>query len=385
MNCTELGIKFFGSESNKKRQFNKIEILKKNIDNFKIFLVIAGTNTSQIPGISAAGINAKSRRTTALADAEFLLKGASKDHKYKLPFLNAGVTPALISHVCSKLINIYPVVVPLGIGVKPYFNHLNVEDRDLGPSNCLTTGKSMPKERVINLYKRGLAIGKSSKQPILISESVPGGTTTALAVMEAFGLQVSNLVGSSLFKAPRELRRKVVQKGLLNANLKTDFDSFDVVASVGDPFQAFSMGLLIGARLANQTVILSGGSQMMAVILLVLEFLGAKNKDDFFKDVFIATTGWLVKDNSLNNLLNLINEKYDINLLGLASPLNFKSSTYKELKDYEIGHVKEGVGAGGISILAFLNGFKNQEIVSLCQQNLEIMKGLGQISLEKDC
>jgi len=385
MYSTELGINFFGSESNKKTQLNRIKILKKNIKNFKIFLIIAGTNTSQIPGISAAGINAKSRRITALADAEFLLKGASKDHKYKLPLLNAGVTPALISYVCSKLINVYPVVVPLGIGVKPYFNHLVVEDRDLGPSNCLTTGKSMTKERVLNLYKRGLAIGKSSKQPILISESVPGGTTTAQAVMEAFGLRVSNLVGSSLFKAPRELRRKVVQKGLLNANLKTDFDSFDVVVSVGDPFQAFSMGLLIGARLAKQPVMLSGGSQMLAVIVLVLEFLGIKNKDEFIEDVFIATTGWLLKDNSLNELLNLINQKYDVNLLGIASPLNFKSSICKELKDYELGHVKEGVGAGGISILAFLNGFENNEIVSLCQQNLEIMKGLGQISLEKDC
>jgi len=255
----------------------------------------------------------------------------------------------------------------------------------LGPSNCLTTGKSMTKERVLNLYERGLAIGKSSKQPILISESVPGGTTTAQAVMEAFGLRVSNLVGSSLFKAPRELRRIVVQKGLLIAILETDFDSFDVVASVGDPFQAFSMGLLVGARLAKQPVILSGGSQMLAVIVLVLEFLGASNKDNFIEDVFVATTGWLLKDNSLSDLLNLINEKYHINLLGLASPLNFKSSKYKELKDYELGHVKEGVGAGGISLLAFLDGFKNEEIVSLCQQNLEIMKGVGQISLEKDC
>jgi len=385
MYSTELGINFFGNESNKKRQLNKIEILKKNIKNLKIFLIIAGTNTSQIPGISAAGINPKSRRTTALADAEFLLEGASKDHKYKLPFLNAGVTPALISHVCSKLINIYPVIVPLGIGAKPHFNHLVVEDRNLGPSNCLTTGKSMTKERVLNLYEKGLAIGKSLKQSVLISESVPGGTTTAQAVMEAFGLLVSNLVGSSLFKAPRELRRKVVQKGLLNANLKTDYDSFDVVASVGDPFQAFSMGLLIGARLAKQPVILSGGSQMIAIILLVLEFLDVKTEEDFIEGVFIATTGWLVKDNSLNNLLNLINEKHDINLLGLASPLNFKSSIYKELKDYEIGHVKEGVGAGGISLLAYLNGFKNDEIVSLCQQNLEMMKGLGQISLERDC
>ena len=92
MYSTELGINFFGDESNKKRQFNKIEILKKNIKDFKIFLVIASTNTSQIPGISAAGINAKSRRKTALADAEFLLKGASKDHKYKLPFFIGFIT-----------------------------------------------------------------------------------------------------------------------------------------------------------------------------------------------------------------------------------------------------------------------------------------------------
>ena len=385
MYSKELGINFFGSKSNKNIQTKRLKIVKKNIRNFKIFLVIAGTNTSQIPGISAAGINSKSRRITALADAEFLLKGASKDHKYKLPLLNAGVTPALISYVCSKLINIYPVVVPLGIGVKPNFKHLAVEDKDLGPSNCLTTGRSMPKERVINLYEKGLAIGKSLKQPILISESVPGGTTTAQAVMEAFGLRVSNLVGSSLYEVPRELRRKVVQKGLQNANLETNSDSFDVIASVGDPFQAFSMGLLIGARSADQTVILSGGSQMLAVVLLALEFLDVKNKDDFVKDVFIATTGWLLKDNSLNDLLNLINERYDVHLLGLASPLNFKSSIIKELKDYELGHVKEGVGAGGISLLAFLDGFKNEEIVSLCQQNLEMMKSLGQISLEKDC
>ena len=131
MYSMELGINFFGNESNKKRQFNKIEILKKKVNNFKIFLINAGTNTSQIPGISAAGINAKSRRTTALADAEFLLEGASKDHNYKLPLLNAGVTPALISHVCTKLINICPVIIPLGIGAKPYFNHCVVEDRDL--------------------------------------------------------------------------------------------------------------------------------------------------------------------------------------------------------------------------------------------------------------
>ena len=68
----------------------------------------------------------------------------------------------------------------------------------------------------------------------------------------------------------------------------------------------------------------------------------------------------------------------------MASPLNFKSSKCKQLSDYEIGYVKEGVGAGGMSIFAFLKGFCNEEIVSMCEIYLEKMKSLGQVSLDKD-
>ena len=94
MEKSYLGIKLFGGKFNQKLFSERVEILKKEIDNFIFYLVIAGTETSQIQGISAAGINSKARKKTALADAEFLLFGASIDHKYKLPFLNAGVTPA---------------------------------------------------------------------------------------------------------------------------------------------------------------------------------------------------------------------------------------------------------------------------------------------------
>ena len=51
MYSSELGINIFGNESKKRRKLNTIEILKKNINNLKIFLIIAGTKTSQIPGI----------------------------------------------------------------------------------------------------------------------------------------------------------------------------------------------------------------------------------------------------------------------------------------------------------------------------------------------
>ena len=154
MKNSYLGIKLFGSKINQKLFFQRVEILKKEIHNFIFYLVIAGTETSQIKGISAAGITSEARRKTALADAEFLLFGAFLDHKYKLPFLNAGVTPALISYVCSKLICARPIVVPIGIKEKPYFSHLNVENYLEGPSKCLSTGKSMNKKRVLSLYKK---------------------------------------------------------------------------------------------------------------------------------------------------------------------------------------------------------------------------------------
>ena len=128
MQKSYLGIKLFGNKINQKLLSERVNILKKEINNFIFYLVIAGTETSQIQGISAAGINSKARRKTALADAEFFLFGPEINHKYKLPFLNAGVTPALISYVCSKLICVDPIVVPIGIKEKPYFSHLTVEN-----------------------------------------------------------------------------------------------------------------------------------------------------------------------------------------------------------------------------------------------------------------
>ena len=166
MQISYLGIKLFGTNGNQKLFSERVDLLKKEINNFIFYLVIAGTETSQIQGISAAGINSKARKRTALADAEFLLFGASIDHKYKLPFLNAGVTPALISYVCSKLISASPIVIPIGIKVKPYFSHLIVENHLIGPAKCLTTGSSMNKERVLHLFQTILLVFGQEETPM---------------------------------------------------------------------------------------------------------------------------------------------------------------------------------------------------------------------------
>ena len=379
MKISNFNINYFGSKVDKNIVLQKIKMIKKEIDKLKFYLIIAGTNTSQIDGISAAGIDSESRKTTALADAEFLLFGPNKDCVYKLPLLPAGVTPALISNVCANLIGVNSVVIPLGVKEKPYFRHLNIEKNFFRPAKCMLSGKSMTKKRVFSLYESGFSIGKSNNQPIFLSESVPGGTTTAQAIMQAFGLEVSELVGSSLLNPPRKLKKEIISLSLLKANLQNNFDSIDVIAALGDPFQAFTMGVLIGAREANQTVILSGGSQMIAVVLLALEYIKHKNKQDFVDNIFVITTDWLVRDSSLNNLLLLIAKRHNVDLFGFSSGLNFKSSNYKELKDYEFGYVKEGVGAGGMSLLAYLKGFSYEKIVSKCELNLRKMRELKKI------
>ena len=384
MENLKYSIKYFGSNVSTSEILKKINILKNDIDSFLFYLIIAGTHTSQIKGISAAGIDSDSRKITALADAEFCLLGTIKDYKYKLPTLKAGVTPAVISNVCKILLGTNLIVIPIGVYKRPYFQHILVEKTYANPSNCLSTGKAMDKERVSKLYEKGLSIGLMKNKPVVISESVPGGTTTAQAIMEAFGLDVADLVGSSLLRSPRKLKSEIIKTGLINADLGNDFTSIDVISALGDPFQAFSMGLLIGARKSKNTVILAGGSQMIAILLLALEFISLAEKQLFSERVFVITTGWLAYDESLKKLLKKVADKHKVKLFGFASGLNFHSSNIKELRDYEKGYVKEGVGAGGLSLLAYLKGFKYEEIVAECESTIKRMKEVGQIPSYKE-
>ena len=266
------------------------------------------------------------------------------------------------------------IVIPLGFNQKPYFKHLEIENHPGKPANCVSSGKAMTTKRVKSLYEKGFSLGIKKNKPIFISESVPGGTTTAQAIMELFGLNVGDLIGSSMLNPPRKLKKELISRGLINADLRNDFDAIDAISAFGDPFQAFALGLLIGARKSNNKVILAGGSQMIAILLLALEHTSFLSKQSFADEIFITTTGWLVRDKSLCKLIDLVAKKHNVNLFGFASGLDFQSSKFKELKDYENGYVKEGVGAGGLSIIAYLKGFKYEEIVAKCEYNLLKMK-----------
>ncbi len=350
-----------------------------DVSDITTLLVLAGSKTAEVEGISSAGATKEARRYTALADAELLIKGPSMRREVKLPPLAAGVSPALISYVASRLIDVKPLVVCAGLLQAPSFP-CEVVDLDLiGPAECLTTGKAMGKTRVKTLWEKGVEMGLSCEKPLLLTECVPGGTTTALAVLTGLGISVGDFISSSNLNPPIELKKKLVKKGLRAARLGEHPQPQDLLAAVGDPFQAFAVGLLLGAREVEQPVLLGGGSQMAAVLAVALAAIDSSERNHFVKDISIGTTAWLAEElipSSVNLaafpiLLKRIEDYFDISLLAISSGLHFSKSSRQSLRDYELGFIKEGVGVGAFILLAQINGVSCQKLIQECELALD--------------
>jgi NaMN:DMB phosphoribosyltransferase len=72
----------------------------------------------------------------------------------------------------------------------------------------------------------------------------------------------------------------------------------------------------------------------------------------------VGTTRWVVEDPT-GNTVNLALDIDDVPLL--ATALSFAKSQFPQLRAYEQGFVKEGVGAGGAAIAAHLYQNWSQE------------------------
>ena len=348
-----------------------------SINNFMYVLILAGSRTAEIEGISWAGSTAQSRRYTAIADAEIILNGPSSEREWPLPPLFAGVSPALISFVASKFLKVKPVVIAAGLLQKPSFPYLTFESFDLGPADCLSSGKAMSPQRVEQLWKEGVSMGLRLKKPLLLTECVPGGTTTAQAVLSAFGLKIAELISGSVLNPPIKIKKELVEKGLSNADLGSNPSSKRILAAVGDPFQVIAVGLLIGARRARKPVLLGGGSQMIAVLALALAAIEPSERIGFVDEIAISTTSWLVEESnsSFLNLMEIVSDYFEVGLFVFVSGLRFHRSRKKVLQDYENGYVKEGVGAGALSFLAQIKGISFRDMVNACELAVDQLEG----------
>jgi uncharacterized protein (TIGR00303 family) len=250
----------------------------------------------------------------------------------------------LITTSALHLADIPVFIVNGGVKVKPQVPFIDVNGN---PGRDIRTGNSV--DNVDEVIERAKVVGEQlakASDYLVIGESIPGGTTTALGVLTALGVDAHGKVSSTLPNNPHNLKAEVVAAGLKAAAEK--FGSFKgdpikAVSAVGDPMMAAVAGLVIGGS-KQGPVLMAGGTQMTAV-LAVINALEPKA----LCNVAVGTTRWVAKDKS-SDICGIVKQFCEVPIL--AADLDFGPSQYSGLRIYETGLVKEGVGAGGASIAA---------------------------------
>ncbi len=340
----------------------------------EVLVLLAGTATAAVPGISAAGATPASRRRTAAADAELLVLGPAGERPHALPPLPAGVSPALISHVVLRELGLVPLLVDLGCPVAPAVPHLRLPGpAGAGPARCLSGGAALDPGRLEALLALGRRWGERlpAGRPLLLAECVPGGTSTALAVLTGLGVAADGLVSGSLRHPDHGRKAALVARGLAAAGLEGgDGAAARVAAAVGDPMQPLAAALVLAAAAAGRSVLLAGGSQMAAVLALALALAPPSLRPAVAAAAAVGTTAWVAHeaDSDLALLLQRIGARWGVEPLAFAADLRFPEPCHPALAAYERGYVKEGVGAGGLALLWQLSGRSAPALADLCDQ-----------------
>lgn len=305
--------------------------------------VISHTATSEIPGLTVAGANPEMIKYTSAADAEFLYHGHCKCIPAVPATPDGKPTPAVITRAALALASMPLFIADSGAKVKPQVPAISF---GLQPGGNISIEDAMPLHEAERAFGYGRLLGAQlamTSDLVVVGESIPGGTTTALAVLGALGVDARFRVSSSMPDNPHKLKNAVVDRAYARA--KGVRAPLEAVARFGDPMMPAVAGIAAGA-VEHGRVMLAGGTQMAAV-LAVMKGLGVP-----LARVCIGTTSYVAGDRSadLAGLVRQISKRTPV----LACDLHLGESSKQGLRAYADGFVKEGVGAGGASIAAMM-------------------------------
>lgn len=305
-------------------------------------MVIANTMLSTIPGVSAAGFNPAATLMTPALDAGLILNGMPKD--IAIPLSPRGcATPATVTRAMFELCKINPLIINAGLAQPPAIPCIDVYG---SAGKDPREGPAVPDANV--LYERGVIIGKQLSDYsdlLVLGESVPGGTTTALCVLRSLGYEVG--VSSSYSSNPSSLKEEICREAAKRIAADGIKDPLDIVGYCGDPMMPVVAGIAKGY---DQEIVLSGGTQMLAVVALIkaigndmppfvtTEYVRADRSANIEKAAeLVGATAWFVDP--------------DFGNIGNAA-----------LARYCDGEVKEGAVISGALWLAYMMGYSKEEI-----------------------
>ena len=312
--------------------------------------VIGSTGTAEIEGISAAGETPYLRRFTAALDAEYLFFGRTltMDDVPRNPL--GPPSPVVISRAALTSMGVAPLIVDAGTAVPPLTPRLALGGL---AGRCITTGRALD---VPECYPSSLRLAARALAPdsgyVVLAESVPGGTTTALSVLTALGVDARGMVSSSMPGGNHGLKEKVVRDAIERAALGPDRTALEIVSAVGDPMQLAVPYLALELSL-SVPVVLGGGTQMAAVLAIIARLLAEGEPGDP-ANIALATTAWVADDRASD--IRGIMECLPVRFGAFASMLDFSGCSHEGLRRYQEGLVKEGVGAGAAAFAAVGQG-----------------------------
>ena len=335
------GIKTYGSD----------ELIKKLQDcDDAVFLVTIGTTeTSKIEGISGAGASAELTEFTPAADVEFMVLGDVRCTDTAAETVVDGAaapTPARLTKAALQLANIPFVIVDAGSKVKPDVEYVSL-GKEYGQDIRSGKGVLNPLEIFENAKDLGSELSERHEM-LIIGESIPAGTTTALGVLKALGYEANEKVSGSMPYNPHDLKSKTVDEGLKNAGITPgEADAIQAIGAVGDPTLPAVAGLVLGSDIP---IILAGGTQMAASCAIIKSIQPSFD----FSRINLATTVFVASDETadLFGILNQIDDNITVNVVDPE----FEKSSHEGLKNYNDGFVKEGAGAGGAMFCALVAG-----------------------------
>ena len=347
-----MSITCYGNKQNAENFINSLERKR-----FTFSLVTSYTETCEIPGITIAGADKEFLKFTSPADAEYLSYGKCKCID-SIPMSPDGKpTPALLTKVALNTSKIPHFVINAGSKIAPDVPSF---DSELPIGKNISESSALTLDDVRNAVEFGKIIGKSISKAtdcLVIGESIPGGTTTALATLRGLGIEAS--VSSSMPKNPIEIKNNVVSSALKR---KKSDDAFEIVAELGDPMIPVCAGMLSEAS-KNCRVILAGGTQMTAVLAFAKKVGYEKN------NTAIGCTSYIIDDKEAL-FLETVKQIDDIAVLAIDPMLS--DSQFYGLRSYSEGFVKEGAGAGGSLIASVLKtGRSSQRLLELIEKEYQ--------------
>jgi uncharacterized protein (TIGR00303 family) len=323
---------------------NKSAIKRFATKNPVFVCVISYTATCEIPGLTIAGAKPELVKYTSPADVEFLHYGHCKCVNAVPATPDGKPTPALITRTALHMANIPFLVVDAGAKVKPSIPFISF---GMEPGGNIMHDNAMDESSVARAFEHGETTGRQLgklSDLVVLGESIPGGTTTALAVLTALGIEAKFKVSSSMPDNPHNLKNSVVESAIKRAGKASSI--LDAIAFFGDPMMPSIAGIAGGALAAGSSVMLAGGTQMSAVLAIM------KGLRKPLTRLCIGTTSYVAGDASadLADLVNAASSRVPI----LTCDLHLSESRKAGLRAFANGFVKEGVGAGGVSIAAML-------------------------------